>query len=157
LSKSPGISGLHYDHWRLFHPKVLQALTITLIHDFRNPDNSWELLRIHVKPLPKKARGRDIRPISLIETTLKLIEKMFLPKSRFEASAHISVLLDSGQECKLETQWLGFYMMSGKPKEPPNLFQWTWKAPTIVSPQRNSCNFWNRKDSPLNGYHVWAA
>ena len=31
-----------------------------------------ELLRIHIKPLPKKAGDRDIRPICLVETTVKL-------------------------------------------------------------------------------------
>jgi hypothetical protein len=65
LRKSPGPSGLRYEHWRLLHPKVLQALTTTLSQELRNPEHSQELLRIHIKPLPKKAGGRDIRPIYL--------------------------------------------------------------------------------------------
>jgi hypothetical protein len=34
LRKSPGPSGLRYEHWRFFHPKVLQALTTTLSQEF---------------------------------------------------------------------------------------------------------------------------
>ena len=60
--------------------------------EFRKPEHSQELLRIHVKPLPKKAGDRDIRPISLIETTFKLIDKTFLPKLRLWASTHTPVL-----------------------------------------------------------------
>jgi len=45
--------------------------------------------------------------------------------------------MDSGQESQLETERLGFCMMSSKPKEPTHLFQRTWKARTIVKAQRN--------------------
>jgi len=50
LRKSPGPSGLRYEHWRLLHPKVLQALKTTLSQEFRHPEHSQELLRIHMKP-----------------------------------------------------------------------------------------------------------
>jgi hypothetical protein len=92
LRKSPGPSGLPYEHWRLLHPKVLQALTTTLSKEFRNPEHSRDMFRIHIKPLPKKAGGPDIRPISLIETTVKVIDKMFLPKLRLWASTLTLVL-----------------------------------------------------------------
>jgi hypothetical protein len=67
-------------------------LTTTLSQEFPNREHSQELLRIHIKPLPKKGGGLDVRPISLIETTVKLIHKMFIPKLRFWASPHIPVL-----------------------------------------------------------------
>jgi hypothetical protein len=105
--KSPGPNALRYEHWRLLHPKVLQALTTNLSQEFRNPEYSQELLRIHIKPLPKKAGGRDIRPTSLIETTVKLIDKMFLPKLRLWASTHTPVLPEQyefGQEYQLKTK-----------------------------------------------------
>ena len=59
---------------------------------FCNPEHTRKLLRIHIKPLPKKAEDRDICPISLIETTVKVIDKMFLPKLRLWASTHTVVL-----------------------------------------------------------------
>jgi len=99
---------VRYEHWRLLLPKVLQGLTTTLSQEFTNPEeHSVTLLRIHIKPLPKKAGGRDIRPISLIETTVKLIDKMYLPKLRL-GQAHTfqssQSNMDSGQECQLQTK-----------------------------------------------------
>jgi hypothetical protein len=56
LRKSPGPSGLRYEHWRLLHPKLLQALTSTLSQEFCKPEHSQELLRASQGYFTKQSR-----------------------------------------------------------------------------------------------------
>jgi len=95
LKKSPGPSILHYQGWRLFHPKVLHA---TLSKKFRNPDHPRECSESTSNLSQRKQKVEICALYPWLRTTAKLIDKIFLPRSRFWANANISVFFE----------WYGF-------------------------------------------------
>jgi hypothetical protein len=158
LSKSPGPNGLRYEHWSLFHPTVLQAMTAALNHELCNFDwDHKERTRSEsTSSPPKKDRGRDIRPLSLIETTVKLIDKIFIRKLSFLSSTHIPFLREQDG---FRTGVSGGDPMTDSASTWCHTNQYSWS--TYFSGFKGSAwsfpfDFWNQKGSHLNGYHTWA-
>jgi hypothetical protein len=96
--KSPGPSGLSYDHL-----KALDEETITILVEAMNnslcggslPPNWFKLL---IRPLSKRPGASETRPISLMESLLKLLDKSF--------NQHLLQLVD--QHDLISTKQFGF-------------------------------------------------
>ena len=73
-------SKLLQQNWRSLGPKLtpflVKALSETLISGSFDP----ELFRVYVRPLPKKPGGPEVRPISLLNSIVKIMDRLVLLK-----------------------------------------------------------------------------
>jgi hypothetical protein len=78
--KSPGPDSMRYENWRSLDPKLtpflVNAFSKTLTSGSFDPDR----FRFYVRPLPKKPGRPEVRPISLLNSIVKIMDRLVLLK-----------------------------------------------------------------------------
>ena len=79
-NKSPGVSGLTAEFYMVFFPQIKEVLLNAINYSFKTGRLHESALRGIINLIPKQGRDvrflKHLRPISLLNTDYKLIEKM---------------------------------------------------------------------------------
>lgn len=100
--KSPGPDSMTYENWRALDPKLIPFIVQAFSETFTSGKFDAEWFQFYVKPLPKKPGKPEVRPISLLNSIVKIMDRLLLLK-----------LLDWIRENNLITD-LQFGFMAGK-------------------------------------------
>ena len=76
--KSPGPSGITYEHLSSLSPPAKKMLLLMINYEITKVDLDPTLFRTFVRPLAKKPGTSSFRPISLLETITKIIDRYYL-------------------------------------------------------------------------------
>jgi hypothetical protein len=78
--KRAGPDLMRYEDWAQLDPRLLKDFTSILNEIFLEATFEKELLKVQIKPLTKKPGEPEIRPISLLNTLVKIVDRLFLSR-----------------------------------------------------------------------------
>jgi exonuclease III len=93
--KSPGWDHIPYEFWAQLPHSILKHLINDINNILKNGNITSNLSHTIIKPIPKSSTTADIRPISLLPTITKIIEKLL--KHRLQDWLHQKHLLTDAQ------------------------------------------------------------
>jgi exonuclease III len=86
--KSPGPSGLSYDNLKALNPSLYGHLAKALSLAVSSHGLHTDWLHLYIKPLSKKPGKPEIRPISLMESLVKIVDGIYLQRLQQVISDH---------------------------------------------------------------------
>ena len=78
--KSPGPDSMTYENWRSLDPKLTPFLVKAFSETLTSGNFDPEWFRFYVRPLPKKPGRPEVRPISLLNSIVKIMDRLVLLK-----------------------------------------------------------------------------
>ena len=76
--KSPGPDSMSYENWRQLDPELVPFMVKAFSEKITSGDFDPESFRCYVKPVPKKRGQLQARPISLLNSMIKILDRLFL-------------------------------------------------------------------------------
>jgi hypothetical protein len=78
--KIPGPDSMKYENWRSLDPKLTPFLVKAFSETLTSGSFDPEWFRLYVRPLPKKPGRPEVRPISLLNSMVKVMVRLVLLK-----------------------------------------------------------------------------
>jgi len=69
---------MSYEKWKQLDPELVPFMVTAFSETITSGDFDPEWFRFYVKPLPKKPGQLEVRPISLLNSMIKILDRLFL-------------------------------------------------------------------------------